>query len=78
MAPGTGTFRYTRRDRALTGLTHTVWTSTDLLTWTEDLTAGQLPGDPDANGVLTEEVTLSSELLASPSLYIQMRCSGGL
>jgi hypothetical protein len=68
--PETGTFRYTRRDRALTGLTYTVWTSPDLLTWTEDLTAGQLPGNPDANGVLTEDVTLSPELLNNPSLFI--------
>jgi hypothetical protein len=69
----TGTFRYTRRDRSLTGLTYSVWTSTDLLNWTEDLSAGQLPGEPGGNGVLTEDVTLSPELLVNPSLFIQMR-----
>jgi hypothetical protein len=32
----TGTFTYTRRDPALTGLVYTVWTSPDLDGWTED------------------------------------------
>jgi hypothetical protein len=73
--PETGTFRYTRRDRALTGLTYSVWTSPDLLTWSEDHTAGQLPGNPDANGALTEDVTLSPELLNNPSLFIQVRAA---
>jgi beta-lactam-binding protein with PASTA domain len=71
----TGTFRYTRRDRALTGLTYSVWTSTDLITWAEDLTAGQVPGAPDAAGVLTEEVTLSPALRNNPSLFIQVRAT---
>jgi autotransporter-associated beta strand protein len=70
--PVTGTFRYSRRDRALTGLTYSVWTSPDLVNWTLDLTASQVPGEPDETGVLTEEVTLSAELLASPSLFIQV------
>jgi hypothetical protein len=70
--PVTGTFRYSRRDRALTGLTYSVWTSPDLVNWTLDLTASQVPGEPDETGVLTEEVTLSPELLASPSLFIQV------
>jgi hypothetical protein len=77
--PTTGVFRYTRRDRALTGLTYTVWTSTNLMDWTEDLGEGaaQTPGDPDDQGVLTEEVTLSPELLANPALFIQMRAADG-
>ena len=44
----TGAFRYSRRDRALTLLAYTVWTSTDLVTWTEDEGAEQ---SPDAPGV---------------------------
>jgi hypothetical protein len=35
-----GTFNYTRRDPSLTGLTYTVWTSTDLRKWEKDVEAG--------------------------------------
>jgi len=36
----TGQFTYQRL--AASGLTYTIWTSTDLITWTEDTTAGQV------------------------------------
>ena len=37
----TGMFQYTRRYPAVSGLTYTVMTSTDLLTWVTDASAGQ-------------------------------------
>ncbi|MDP0490406.1 MAG: LamG-like jellyroll fold domain-containing protein [Verrucomicrobiota bacterium JB023] len=36
-----GTLQYTRRNPALTGMVYTVWTSTNLLDWTEDTEAIQ-------------------------------------
>ena len=71
----TGVFRYTRRDRALTGLTYTIWTSPDLVAWTEDAGAGQLPGEPDESGVLVETVTLSPGLLEGQGLFVQVRAA---
>ncbi len=53
------TFSYTRRDPALTGFTYSVWTSTDLLTWTEDTGAIQTPG-PLVDEVETVSVTLTT------------------
>lgn len=72
----TGTFRYTRRATPeATGLTYTVWTSTDLATWTEDTaaTASQnVTGTVD--DVETVEATVSGTLpLAEPRLFIQVR-----
>lgn len=55
-----GTFTYSRRDNALTGLTYKVWTSPDLVVWTED--AGAIQDDsagPDGQGVEPVVVTLS-------------------
>lgn len=72
----TGTFHYTRRATPeATGLTYTVWTSTDLATWTEDIgaTASQtVTGTVD--DVETVEATVSGTLpLAEPRLFIQVR-----
>ena len=54
-----GTFQYTRRNPALSGLTYSVWISTDLETWTEDLTATQQPLSAEGAEVETIQVTLS-------------------
>ena len=67
-----GTFSYTRREQALTVLTYTVWTSTDLATWTVDAGAVQTPGTPAA-GVETVAVTLSGGLLSSPQLFVRVK-----
>lgn len=68
----TGRFSFTRRDDALTGLTYEVWTSTDLLVWTEDTAAVMTPGSP-MDEVETVAVTLSPILLAEPRLFFQVR-----
>jgi autotransporter-associated beta strand protein len=68
----TGTFSYTRRTQSLTGLTYTVWYSTDLSVWTED--AGAVQDPPSVTGeVETVPVTLTGTLLANPKLFIQVR-----
>jgi hypothetical protein len=67
-----GTFSYTRRTPALTGLNYSVWTSTDLLNWTQDTGAIQNPGIA-VNQVETVAVTLSPGLVAGPRLFIRMR-----
>ena len=69
----TGTFSYTRRATpAKTGLSYTIWTSTDLGTWTEDSGAIQAP-PVVAGEVETVPVTLSSALLTNSKLFIQVR-----
>jgi autotransporter-associated beta strand protein len=70
-----GSFSYTRRNRALTGLNYSVWTSPNLTDWTEDAGAQQTPGAPDANGNQTVNMVISPGLLANPSLFIRMRAS---
>ncbi|MBN8460800.1 MAG: InlB B-repeat-containing protein [Verrucomicrobia bacterium] len=69
-----GIFSYTRRLQSLTGLTYTVWYSTDLSTWTED--TGATEGTPAVSGqVETVPVTVSNGLLANPKLFIQVRAN---
>ena len=70
-----GNFSYTRRNKALTGINYTVWTSPNLNDWTEDTGAQQTPGAPDGNGVQTVETVLSPGLLVNPSLFVRMRAS---
>lgn len=71
----TGTLTYTRRAPHLTGLTYTVWTTTDLKTWTRDTTAIQQPSTADANGVESVTVTLSPALTGSPRLWLRLQAS---
>jgi len=67
----TGTFSYTRRLQSKTGLTYTIWTSTDLEDWAEDTDATE--GTPTVNGdVETVPVTLSSPPTAS-ALFIRVQ-----
>ncbi len=54
----THSFRYTRS--ATSGLTYTVWTSTDLVKWDGPAEVEEKLGLPDANGVVTVEATLKS------------------
>jgi hypothetical protein len=64
-----GTFSYTRRDPVRSGLTYTVWTSTDLQTWTPD------PATELATGgdVQTVTVTLSAGIpLITPILFVRI------
>ena len=68
-----GTFSYTRRNPPLTNLTYTVWTSATLGSWTEDSTAVQSPGTPDANGMQVVGVTLTPGLLAAPALFVRVK-----
>ena len=57
---GTRRFTYTRTENS--GLTYTVWTSTDLQAWTQDTTAAQTPGSA-ADGVEPVAVTLTANPL---------------
>jgi alpha-galactosidase len=69
-----GTFRYTRRAVALSGLSYTVWTSTNLTTWTQDTGAVQTPGTPVAE-VETVTVNLSPALLGGQRLFVRVRAA---
>ena len=67
-----GTFTYTRRSSS--GLDYSIWTSTDLATWTEDTTATQTPGPVGPNNIQEVEVTLSApKPLTATRLFVQVR-----
>lgn len=68
----TGKFLYARREAALTGCEYTIWTSTDLLLWTEDTGATQEVIDL-WNEIETVEATISSGLLDSPALFVRVK-----
>ncbi|MBN8460812.1 MAG: autotransporter-associated beta strand repeat-containing protein [Verrucomicrobia bacterium] len=73
----TGTFSYTRRLQSLTGLTYSVWTSTDLATWTEDTGATTSQTVTGTVGeVETVQATIPGTLpLTAPKLFIQVRAN---
>lgn len=67
-----GTFSYTRRLPSLTGLSFSVWYSTDLAAWSED--TGAVEGTSTVSGESeTVPVTLSGTLLTNSKLFIQVR-----
>ena len=69
-----GNLTYTRRLSSLTGLTHTVWTSTNLTTWTQDTGATQTVAST-ANNVQTVNVKLSAALLTQPKLFVRVQAA---
>jgi len=69
-----GNLTYTRRTTTLTGLTHTVWTSTNLSTWTRDTGATQTLVST-ANNVQTMTVKLSNALLAQQKLFVRVQAA---
>jgi autotransporter-associated beta strand protein len=73
----TGAFSYTRRLQSLTGLTYSVWTSTDLATWTEDTGATTSQTVTGTVGdVETVQATIPGALpLTAPKLFIQVRAN---
>jgi len=64
-----GHFSYTQL--ANTGLTYTVWTSTDLLTWTQDTGATQTVGTP-VNGISTVAVQTTAAPVAG-KLFVRVQ-----
>lgn len=65
------TFRYSRRSSS--GLVYTIWTSSDLVTWNQDLTASQTLGTPDANNVQAVNVTLTGAPLTANKLFVRVK-----
>ena len=72
LEPSSRTFSYTRRSSALTGATYQIWTSTDLVDWTQDKTAVQVAGTTDEQSVETVTVNLSAGVEGS-RLFVQVR-----
>jgi autotransporter-associated beta strand protein len=68
----TGTFTYQRRTQSLTGLTYSVWTSTDLVGWTPSTVTENITG-PVAN-VETVQITLNP-IPTAPKLFVQVRAN---
>ncbi|MDB4265384.1 sialate O-acetylesterase [bacterium] len=52
--------QYTRRDPSLTGAQYRIFTSPDLINWTPDTTALQVPTGPATDGVQVIDVTFST------------------
>jgi hypothetical protein len=71
-----GTFSYTRRDPSLTGMSYQLWYSTDLEAWLEDVTAVQIAGISDGNGVQSVAVTVSNSLLNELKLFLRVKAAG--
>ena len=71
-SPASATFTYTRRRSSLTGLSYTVWSSTNLSSWLKDAAAAQTVVS-FAGDVETVTVTPSPGLLTQPELFIQIR-----
>lgn len=67
-----GNFSYTRRAPALTGFNYTVWTSSNLASWTQDTGAVQTPGAAVAE-VETVSVRLSPARLGGPLFFVRVR-----
>jgi autotransporter-associated beta strand protein len=66
-----GTFSFTRRTLALTGLAYRVRFSTDLLSWNLDSGAAQSVTATEGD-IETVQVTLSPTLLAHPKLFVRV------
>lgn len=69
-----GNLTYTRRTTSLTGLTYTVWTSTNLTDWTHDTGATQTVNST-TNNVQTVTITLSNALLSQPTLFVRVQAA---
>ncbi len=67
--PTTGQFSYQRL--AASGLTYTIWTTTDLVTWTQDTSAVQnvTTGNPND----TVQVTLTGAPLTASKLFVRVK-----
>lgn len=72
-SPATGTLTYTRRKAAITGLTYTVWTSANLISWIEDSGARQTPTAAPGTDHESVEVLLSPALLTSDRLFVRVQ-----
>jgi autotransporter-associated beta strand protein len=73
LSKATGLFSYTRR--ATTGLTYTVSTSTDLVTWTLDAAATQTVTST-ALGIETVKVTLSAAVpLTATKIFVRVKAT---
>ena len=69
--PATGILSYTRRKTVLTGLAYTVWTSTNLTTWTADGAAAQSVIGSSGD-VETVRVTLGPSLPPNSKLFVRI------
>ncbi len=71
----TGMFTYTRRATpAITGLTYTVETSTDLAIWPTDVTATQTVTGT-VGDVQTVDVTVTGAPLTAPSIFVRIKAA---
>ena len=70
-----GNLTYTRRTTTLSGLAYTVWTSTDLTTWTQDTGATQTINSTTSN-VQTVTIKVSNALLTQPKLFVRVQAAG--
>lgn len=72
-SPLLGMFNYTRRNAAFSGLTFSVWTSTNLKTWIEDSGAIQIATSVPNTENESVQVFPSSELFSSGQRYFRIQ-----
>jgi hypothetical protein len=76
LSSAAGTFSYTRRNPALTGINnYQIWISENLYLWSHQSAATQTPDDPLAE-VQDVEVLLNLESPLLPTLFVQVRAGG--
>jgi hypothetical protein len=73
VTPVNGTFTYTRRKTALTGLTYSVWTSTNLTSWNQDATSTQTATDIPATDNESVLVTFSPGVMNTNRLFVRVQ-----
>ena len=71
--PASGTLTYTRRKTSLTGLTHHIWTSTNLINWSEDHGAIQTSVPIPGTDKETVEIKLSPASLNAERLFVRIQ-----
>ena len=72
VAPAAGTFTYTRRQAAITGLDFTVWISTNLADWVEDTAATQVASPIPATDNEAVAVQLGGAPLAADHIFVKI------
>jgi hypothetical protein len=72
-SPSSGTFTYTRRKSSLTGLTYSVWISSNMTDWSEDSGASQSASATSGTDNESVTVTISPGLLNGSRLFFRIQ-----
>ena len=68
-----GVFQYTRRNTDLSGISYSIWTSTDLINWNESTDAAERTLSAENSVVETVEITLGSDDIGLDRLFVRVQ-----